>query len=335
VLTWKYWLLLAPILCCGCAHGFDRAALRERMNTGTLQSPDAAIAEARGMKPQLSFPCRIAVYVKPSGDREWRWTPEDRAAMDQWAATLRQEGIVADIFLLPDMLTGRGDVKELRLAAAQCGADALFVIHGAAQTDSYKNFASVFNITLVGGYFVPSSHKDSLFMMEGILLDVDNGYVYTGVQAEGIGRIVRPTFTVEERDAIAMAKASAVPQFGTEVVKRMRTLSTASAAKRVISEASDLKQAGGVVSNTKTDAHRPDAGTLGNLMPRITTPNAVVHPTTPDQKGQRYPGLAPTIEVAPGYGLGTVRDAVRGLVSIQSPKPNGVFGNISTPKPAP
>jgi rhombotail lipoprotein len=289
VLTWKYWLLLAPILCCGCAHGFDRAALRERMNTGTLQSPEAAISEARGMKPQLSFPCRIAVYVKPSGDREWRWTPEDRAAMDQWAATLRQEGIVADIFLLPDMLTGRGDVKELRLAAAQCGADALFVIHGAAQTDSYKNFASVFNITLVGGYFVPSSHKDSLFMMEGILLDVDNGYVYTGVQAEGIGRIVRPTFTVEERDAIAMAKASAVP----------------------------------------------DTGTLGNLMPRITTPNAVVHPTTPDQKGQRYPGLAPTIEVAPGYGLGTVRDAVRGLVSIQSPKPNGVFGNISTPKPAP
>src|SRR5262249_37797713 len=150
----------------------------------------------------------------------------------------------------------------------------------------------VFNITLVGGYLVPSSHKDSLFMMEGILLDVDNGYVYTGVQVEGIGKIVRPTFTIEERDAIAMAKASAVPQFGTEVVKRMRTLVAASAAKRILSEGSDVKQASGVASNTKTDVHRPD-GPLGNLMPRITTPNSVIHPTTPDQKSQRYPGPAP------------------------------------------
>ncbi len=215
--------LLVPVLLCGCAQGFDRNALQERLNDGTLQSPDAAIVEARGLKPQLRFPCRIAVYLKP-GDRDWRWTPEDKAAMEQWSTALKTDGIAADVFPLPDMLAGKGDVKELRLAAAKCGADVLFVIHGAAQTDSYKNFAAVFNITVVGGYVVPASHKDSLFLIEGVLLDVDNGYVYTGVQAEGVGKIVRPTFVIEEKDAITLAKTKAVAQFGDEVLNRMRRL---------------------------------------------------------------------------------------------------------------
>ena len=98
---------------------------------------------------------------------------------------------------------GKGEAKELRLAAAKCGADVLFVIHGAAQTDSYKNAAAVFNLTVVGGYIVPGSHRDSLFMMEGCLLDVDNGYIYTGVQTEGVGKIIRPTFVIEDKDAVA------------------------------------------------------------------------------------------------------------------------------------
>jgi len=224
VFTWKTPSLLASVLVCGCAHGFDRDALRERLNDGSLQSPDAAIAEARATRPQLRFPCRIAVYLRPADRSEWRWTPEDRSAMETWAAALKHEGIAGEVFPLPEMLAGKGDVRELRLAAAKCGADALFVIHGVAQTDGYMNAAAVFNLTVVGGYLVPASHRDSLFMMEGVLLDVDNGYVYTGVQAEGVGKIVRPTFLVEEKNAVALAKTRAIAQFGDEVLKRMRTL---------------------------------------------------------------------------------------------------------------
>lgn len=49
----------------GCAHGFDRDALRERLNDGTLQINDKAIAEARELRPQLKLPCRVALYLKP------------------------------------------------------------------------------------------------------------------------------------------------------------------------------------------------------------------------------------------------------------------------------
>jgi rhombotail lipoprotein len=217
-------LLLAALLC-GChATGFDRDALRERLNDGTVQSPDAAIADARAARPQLKFPCRVAVYLKPPGVGDWRWTPEDKAAMETWAAALKQEGVVSEVIPLPEMLAGKGDLKELRLAAAKCGADVLFVVRGADQTDKYLNAMAVLNLTVVGGYVVPASHRDSLFMMEGLLVDVDNEYVYAGVQAEGVGKIVRPTFLVEDKDAVSRAKAKAVAQFGDEVLRRMRAL---------------------------------------------------------------------------------------------------------------
>ena len=219
--------LFAPVLLFGCAHGFDRNALQERLNDGSLQISDSSIAEARSLKPQLKFPCRVAVYFQ-SERGDWHWTPDDKAALKTWSETLIQEGVASEVFMLPEMLAGKGDVKELRLASAKCGADVLFVIRGAVQTDSYKNFAAAFNLTILGGYVVPGSHRDSLFLLEGVLIDVDNGYIYTAVQTEGIGKIMRPTFVIEDKDAIALAKTKAMAEFGGEVLQRMRGLAAKS-----------------------------------------------------------------------------------------------------------
>jgi len=224
VKTWQGLRLLLPALLCGCATGFDRAALQERLNDGSLQMPDAAIAEARAARPQLRLPCRVAVHLGAAHQDGWRWTAEDKAVMAAWADSLKADGIATEVFPLPEMLTGKGEAKDLRLAAAKCGADVLLVIRGAAQIDSYQNPASMLYLTGVGGFLVPGSHRDSLFVMEGCLIDVDNGYVYTGVQSEGVGKIVRPTFLIEDRDAISRARAKAVGQFGEEFLRRMRTL---------------------------------------------------------------------------------------------------------------
>ena len=123
----KYSTFLSPrSSSCGCAAGFDRAALQERLNYGSLQTPDLAISESRAMRPQLRFPCRVAIYMTPGNG--WRWEPEDKAALEPVAAALKSEGIAAAVFPLPEMLVGKGDAKELRLAAAKCGADALLVV---------------------------------------------------------------------------------------------------------------------------------------------------------------------------------------------------------------
>jgi len=212
----------------GCASGFDRAALEARLQDGSLQITDQSIAEARTLQPQLKFPCRIAVYLKPDGSSDWRWTPEDKAALEPLAAMLKQQGVASEVFPLPEMLTTKSEsIRDLRLAAAQCGADVLLVIKGGAQTDSYHNPASALYLTVVGGYVIPGSHRDSLFLMEGCLFDVDNGYVYTAVQAEGIGKIVRPYMVIEDKDAIEKAKARALVHFSHEFQQRMRNLATA------------------------------------------------------------------------------------------------------------
>lgn len=274
------------LLLCGCAHGFDRAALRERMNGDAVQSSDAAIAEARGLRPQLRFPCRVAVYLHPDGRGDWRWTPEDKAAMEVWATALKQEGIAADVFPIPEMLAGKGtDLKELRLAAAKCGADALFVIRGGADTFKYMNPLAVFNLTLVGGFVVPGSSRDSLFVVEGVLLDVDNGYVYTGVQAEGVGKIMRPTFVIEEKDAVAKAKTKAVAQFGDEVLKRMRAL-------RAMPQVSDVPRVRSAPADRvgRIIVEGSDGSGQRVIMPLAGTSRAT-HGLTPDNAGGVMTGI--------------------------------------------
>ena len=253
MLTWKCLPIISLALLAGC-EGYGAPSFRsythERLNDGSLQTTDTAIANVRGLKPQLQFPCRIAIYLKP-GEHEWRWTPDDKTAMLKWANELKQAGIASDVFALPDLVAnadGKTDVRALRIAAARCGADVLFVIHGAVQTEGHKNLASVFDLTIVGGFIIPASHRDSLFTIEGILLDVDNGYIYTAVQAEGEGKIMRPTFVIEDKDAVDRAKFKALELFGGEVLAHMRALTATPPSPRVYNYA-----------NIQTDDPKPKA----------------------------------------------------------------------------
>ncbi len=137
-------------------------------------------------------------------------TPEDKTNLTHWADELKKAGDRQRRLHAPRPRFANVDGKtDVRRACGSrppvAGADVLFVIHGAAQTESYRNLASVFDLTIVGGFIVPASHRDSLFTIEGVLLDVDNGYIYTTVQVEGEGKIMRPTFVIEDRDAVEKA----------------------------------------------------------------------------------------------------------------------------------
>jgi hypothetical protein len=144
--------------------------------------------------------------------------------MESWATALKNEGIASDVMLMSDLFVPDSHLKDLRVAAARHGADALFVIKGASQRDSYMNPAAVMNLTVVGGFLVPGSHCDALFVMQGGLVDVGNGFIYASVESEGQGKIVRPTFIIEDKDAVEKAKQQALLNFGPELLKRMRHL---------------------------------------------------------------------------------------------------------------
>jgi hypothetical protein len=122
------------------------------------------------------------------------------------------------------MFTPGNSLKELRLAAAQHGADAVLLLKGAYQTDSYLNPAAVLNLTIVGGFLAPASHRDTLFLVQAGLIDVANGFLYASAESEGEAGIIRPTFIIEEKDAVEPAKKKAIDGLGPELIRRMRHL---------------------------------------------------------------------------------------------------------------
>jgi hypothetical protein len=213
-------LLLSTLVLSGCAHDYQHAGLRARLQDEGLQVVDEEICNALAMKPQLTFPCRIAVHLAPG--RDWRWTAQDKALMEQWAIALREEGIASDVFLMSDMFVTGISLKDLRVAAARHGADALFVIQGKAEVEKRLNAAAVFNVTGIGGYLVPASHREALFTMQGGLLDVGNSFLYASVESEGEAALMRPTFLIEDKDAITKAKDQALARFGPALLQRLR-----------------------------------------------------------------------------------------------------------------
>jgi hypothetical protein len=88
------------------------------------------------------------------------------------------------------------------------------------------------------------------------------------VESEGEGSIVRPTFLVEDKAAIARAKKNALEQLGPELVRHLRSLHTGlSAANRV--EA--LSRPTAPVFRTPTTPNAARADLRGTAI-RITSP---------------------------------------------------------------
>jgi hypothetical protein len=220
--------LLAVLALAGCSSGFNRSAAEARLQMEDLQVTSDDVVKAESLRPQLAFPCRIAVKLK--GEQDSHWTGEDKKSMECWAATLRQEGIASDVFFINDLFTPQStgnDLKGLRATAAQYGADALFVMCGTAKTHTHRNPASILNLTIVGGYLAPGSTCDALFTIQAGLVDVHNGMLYATVESEGESTIYRPTWVLEEKDAIEKAKGKALAAFGPEVLQRMRNVKDA------------------------------------------------------------------------------------------------------------
>jgi hypothetical protein len=215
----------------GCfARGFDHSTLTTHLQSTPVLPVivnEEEIAKAQSLKPQLTFPCRVAIYLPPQVSG--RWKAKEKEIVDSWETSLKKDGIVSEMFVMAEMFTQGNEAKtpnlmDLRVAAAKHGANALLVIQGDCEVESYKNPAAVFNLTIIGGYVVPASHRDALVTLQGALVDVGNGFLYASFEAEGEGSVIRPTFIVEDKPAVERAKVQALINFGPELLKRMRNV---------------------------------------------------------------------------------------------------------------
>jgi rhombotail lipoprotein len=204
----------------GCAASFNREALQARLRAEDPIFVDEDVRRIEQLKPQLRLPFRLAVPPPlPFGD----WSEAERREIESWAAPLQKAGVISDLILIPAMLidrrqAGKPLAKRIHTAAARFQADAVLLMAMATDVDTYANPLSLLYLTLVGMWVVPGTHHEALTMIEGVLVDNRNGYIYAAAHAEGTGTVCGPLTSVESAGAVRESYLAALQEFGKSFV---------------------------------------------------------------------------------------------------------------------
>lgn len=225
-------LLWIGVTAVGCAAGFNPTAMQEALQEERkLLSDDEDVTKIEQLKPQLKLPFRLA--VAPPLQVQQKYWHEPRGMMEgerdeilAWGEKLKKEGIVSEFIMIPGMLLDMGAnrhgssyVKAVRLAAARVQADAVLFLRSVTDTDSYANVLGVLDITIVGMFLVPGHQRDALTILEGMIVDNRNQYVYFATSVEGAGSATAPLAMFDAKDAVAESRRNALRAFGEQLVK--------------------------------------------------------------------------------------------------------------------
>lgn len=228
-------LTVLVIILTGCAasKGFDRGALRGSFGQITT---DQDIQAVLALKPQLPSPFKVAVYLNSISMNNQRrlWTEADKNALLVYVDQLKNAGIVSEVYLISDDVAQPNNpaifphsqnransLKELRLAAARYGADAVLTIIDVSSVDRYNNAAAFLYWTIIGAYVAPGTHSDALVMIKSSLWDVRNEYLYATEEAEGIVQRIGPALLLDDMKSINQAKQVAITEFGKKFTERL------------------------------------------------------------------------------------------------------------------
>ena len=222
------WLSVFLIAGCVSSQGFDRGRMEQGLTADKVVVSDEEIKKILALKPQISFPFRLGVFLK-GYESEWSrvWSKLEGARNiedEAWINELKTAGIVSNVVFVSSLTVGKYDLKNIRLGAARHGVDAVLVVESAYDVDRYNNFSAFLYLTIIGAYLVPGTHSDALVMVKGALWDVRNEYLYLTVSAEGEAKKVGPAFLLENSDSVRIARERAIVNFGAELVKRLKTL---------------------------------------------------------------------------------------------------------------
>lgn len=209
---------------CSTAPAYNRAEMEQDLQQGRqILVDDVDVLRAGQVRPQLPLPFRLAVVPPSVMNVRHYGVPEEmegeRREILAWGDKLRAAGIISDLVIIPQMLlqtsAPQTDLyRQLRVASARLGADALLILRSATDVDSTLNPLSVLDLTIVGMFVVPGHHKDALTMVEGILVDNRNQFVYMALSAEGSGTTCGALVSVDQRTAIQRSRVAALKDFG-------------------------------------------------------------------------------------------------------------------------
>ena len=219
---------LLPILCAalsavGCSASFNVAKMEARQWGGEKVFTDMDLARIEQLRPQLTLPFRLA--VAPPLYADWRSPQQlegELAAIQAWGADLKKSGLVSEFIVLPKLLLGSSFggrhthdyLKAVRVAAARMQADAVLLLSSVTDVSSYVNPLCILNATIVGLYVAPGHHKAALTIIEGIVMDNRNEFLYWTGSVQARGSTMGPAALIDEDDAIRESRTAALKAFG-------------------------------------------------------------------------------------------------------------------------
>lgn len=222
-------ILLLSLFLGACSHGFNAVKMREE-SLPPMQITDDSVKDAFKRKPQLPKPFRVGVYFKePRVNRSerghaWRWTEKDKDSFFALAETICDTGEVADIFPILPEIPGTDELRSLRLAAAQHGADALLVINGAEEVDQTANGWSATYLLVLPMLFAPGNDVEALFTARATLWDVRNEALYLSAEAESLQKSRAPLVRLDVKSTVDKAKEEALLKLRGTLLKRFLAL---------------------------------------------------------------------------------------------------------------
>jgi rhombotail lipoprotein len=217
-------LIMTVLVGCASSQGFDRTAMSDALHVDSI--PESQLFASQGI--QLFMPLRLGVFFVnrdfPNRQfvRKVEWLTRDRKQLLRQLTPLQNEHILVEAFVLMDTTLRGENIREIRQAGAQYGADVVLIVDGTAAVDRYNNRYALLYPTLLGAYLAPGTESNALVMVTGSLWAVRSEW-HTPLQiAEGISKVVGSAVLVEDSTALQEAKERAIDELGMRIIDQLR-----------------------------------------------------------------------------------------------------------------
>ena len=223
-------IAIALIAGCSSYGGFSRGLAIDTSELEAMETSEQ-IEEITGIKSQLNFPFKLGVYIiggeEGSGEKMLSDAMLGKENEFQgFLSELRSENIISEIITIPTSLVKTKDsLNEIRVAAARLGADAVLVINSLDNVDRYSNWASIFYVTIIGFWIIPGTNVDAVSIVQGIMFDVHNGYLYLSLESKGREERIGPEVLLRSKEVLSRARNEAALKFLEKLKMDLKELS--------------------------------------------------------------------------------------------------------------
>lgn len=227
----KIFILFTILLFTGCStsRGFNRDALRNQLN-GNSSVTDVNDNKTTSAKNQLPKPFKVGIYfqepLNKGEEKLWDWADADKKKILATVDKFKRGGEISRSFVISPSITSGTDLKSIRAAAAQQGADALIVVSAVNDVDQYTTQWAWTYVALFPALFVPASVSDILFISRAAMYDVRKEFLYLTAESEVLVNRKYPAVFRQDKKATEDAKNDSLTGLQEELEKRLNNLSS-------------------------------------------------------------------------------------------------------------